>query len=109
MDGKVPVAYRDAHWRDSVVARELMTPTLSTVGSQPLSAITVQSLADLGHRVDVGQAEPYTLPSLAPRFAPPGEVTGEPVPGRCIAMSDSHVLDDGRALELPPHVVTATP
>ena len=28
-----------------------------------LSAITVQSLADLGYRVDVTQADPYTLPS----------------------------------------------
>ena len=41
---------------------ELMTP-----GSRedPLSAITIQSLADLGYSVDVTQAEPYTLPSAA--------------------------------------------
>ena len=30
-----------------------------------LSAITVQSLADLGYSVDVTQADPYTLPSAA--------------------------------------------
>ena len=37
---------------------ELMTPT----GTGALSAITVQSLADLGYGVDVTQADAYTLP-----------------------------------------------
>ena len=31
----------------------------------PISAITVQALADLGWVVDVTQANPYTLPSAA--------------------------------------------
>ena len=61
---KVPV-YRgekrrsvDSHWRDSVLVDELMT---TTGGSNLLSAITLQSLADLGYSVDVTQANPYTL------------------------------------------------
>ena len=65
---KVPV-YRgesrgaDSHWRNSVLAGELM---MSKGGSgRALSAITVQSLADLGYSVDVTQADPYTLPSAA--------------------------------------------
>ena len=33
-----------------------------TDGPAPLSAITVQSLADLGYEVDVSQADPYMLP-----------------------------------------------
>ena len=38
--------------------RELMTPS----GTGALSAITVQSLADIGYGVDVTQADKYTLP-----------------------------------------------
>ena len=42
---------------------ELMTPYASIGTPDPLSAITIQSLADLGYTVDVGLAEPFTLPS----------------------------------------------
>ena len=54
---KVPV--EGGHWRGSVFGDELMTPT----GTGALSAITVQSLADLGYVVDITQADPYTLPA----------------------------------------------
>ena len=49
---------RAAHWRPSVFPNELMGP----YGGGALSAITVQSLADLGYGVDVTQADEYTLP-----------------------------------------------
>ena len=42
---------------------ELMVPYLNGLGW--LSAITVQSLADLGYEVDVTQADAYTLPRAA--------------------------------------------
>ena len=42
---------------------EFMIPYLN--GRGWLSAITVQSLADLGYSVDVTQADPYTLPDAA--------------------------------------------
>ena len=58
---KVPVQQYGAHWRWPVLADELMQPG----GGGTLSAITVQSLADLGYGVDVTQADPYTLPSAA--------------------------------------------
>ena len=58
----------DAHWRESVFANELMTPSLNS-GSNPLSAITIQSLADVGYRVDVGRADPYSLVFTAPALA----------------------------------------
>ncbi len=61
---KVPVQREvGAHWRASVFQTELMIPYLT--GRGWLSAITVQSLADLGYRVDVTQADPYILPSAA--------------------------------------------
>ena len=59
---KVPVKRMDgSHWRYSVLKGEVMGPQ----GGVSLSAITVQSLADLGYGVDVAQADAYTLPSAA--------------------------------------------
>ncbi len=63
---KVPVENKsgdarrdDSHWRFSVFWGELMA------GGGALSAITIQSLADLGYNVDVTQADPYTLGAAA--------------------------------------------
>ncbi len=67
---KVPVensggaGSRDSHWRESVMDGELMTSRLETF-SNPLSAITIQSMADLGYTVDVTKADAYTLPSTS--------------------------------------------
>ena len=55
---------RDSHWRESVLQHELMTPRIGE-DSPPLSAITIQSLADIGYTVKVSQADPYTLPSTS--------------------------------------------
>lgn len=71
--GKVPVANMgtrtgsdDAHWRMSVFGTELMTPKISpNAESSPLSAITIQALADLGYTVDVSLADAYRLPTAA--------------------------------------------
>ena len=60
---KVPaqIIGRGAHWRSFVFLDELMVPYISF---GRLSAITIQSLADLslGYSVDVTQADPYILP-----------------------------------------------
>ena len=70
-DAKVPVENQagpgsgDVHWRQSVFFTELMTPFASVGTPDPLSAITIQSLADLGYTVDVGLADPFTLASAA--------------------------------------------
>lgn len=69
LHGKVPVenlmgpGAADVHWREAVLATELMTPLLELGESHPLSAITIQSLADLGYEVDLAQAEEYTVPT----------------------------------------------
>ena len=65
---KVPVSgfllpsgeYDNSHWRGSVFGDELMTIT----GGEVLSAITLQSLADLGYSVDLSRADAYTLSAL---------------------------------------------
>lgn len=61
---KVPVentgggGTRNAHWRESALEHELMTGWLSALVN-PLSLVTVGSLADLGYQVDSGQADSY--------------------------------------------------
>ena len=118
--GKVPVentggsGARDAHWRESVLDNEVMTPTNTRGRVQPLSAITIQSMADMGYGVDVSQAEAYRLPALAPRLlaqravtrhqsgngfvAPSGDGAAEPVLGKCIVTRDSRTVDGSRRI-----------
>ena len=55
----------DSHWRESVLDNELMTSRAAGAVSFPLSAITIQALADMGYRVDVTQADAYTLPATS--------------------------------------------
>ena len=47
-------------WRESVFGDEIMTPIL-TGTVQPLSLITIETLADLGYGVDLSQADPFSL------------------------------------------------
>ena len=56
------IGSRNGHWRESIMGTELMTPWISD-GSNPLSRITLASLADLGYAVEPGQADTYTLPA----------------------------------------------
>ena len=42
-----------------------MTSRAAGAVSFPLSAITIQALADMGYRVDVTQADAYTLPATS--------------------------------------------
>ena len=80
--GKVPVENEmgygaaDTHWRESVLGHELMTPVMRVAGTNPFSAITIASLADLGYTVDVTLADDYELDEagadLAAPDGPPG-------------------------------------
>ena len=64
---KVPVQNGgdDSHWRESVLDLELMTPALRLGERNPLSAITLESFADLGYSIDASQASSYRLPAAA--------------------------------------------
>ena len=55
----------DHHWRESVLGDELMTSLFDFDEAAPLSAVTIQALADIGYVVDVTQADPYTLPETS--------------------------------------------
>ena len=69
---KVPVANMgvagpsDGHWRESLLREEIMTPFFVAGQTQPLSAITVESLADLGYRVDVSRADAFSKTFTSP-------------------------------------------
>jgi hypothetical protein len=68
---KVPVAdeggagTQDSHWRESVFANELMTGFINPA-QNPLSRVTLASLADIGFAVNQDAADPFSL-SLALR------------------------------------------
>jgi len=69
----------NAHWRESVLANELMTGYAS-VGSMPLSAMTVGSLADIGYTVDSSKADAFFLTlTVRAEGAPAGVPLGNDV------------------------------
>lgn len=49
----------DGHWRESIFDNELMTPYINS-GQNPLSVVTLASLADEGYAVDLATADPYS-------------------------------------------------
>jgi hypothetical protein len=51
---------RDSHWRESVFRNELMTGFISTPPN-PMSAMTVASLQDLGYTTNAGAASAFIL------------------------------------------------
>ena len=90
---KVPVEHDSGHWRGSVFGDELMTASVRSDfdGTLPLSAITIQSLADLGYEVNAGLADGYRLP--APSSAKP-VVEHRLHWGDCITEGPVYVVDE---------------
>lgn len=60
---------RDGHWRESVFDSELMTGWINVGAANPLSTVTVASLADEGYLVDASAADGFSL-SLAVLIGP---------------------------------------
>ena len=50
----------DSHWRESVLKNELMTGFVQA-GANPLTAITIGAMADIGYQVDFATAEAFTV------------------------------------------------
>jgi len=105
LGNKVPVANvggsgsADGHWRESVLDNELMTPGFNSGRRNPLSAITIESLADLGYTVDVTQAEPFSAFYTAPsREDAPGTVIDL---GGDLRVGPIWVLEKGGLREVP--------
>ena len=92
----------DSHWRESVLGHELMTPYQAIGERDPLSIITIQSLADLGYTVKAGLAEWYQLPQP--------DAAARATPARVIPYGDDilrgpvTVVDpDGRVVRIIPN------
>lgn len=62
--GKIPLEQDTSHWKEQTLGDEVMTPRPSQNFNTPLSAVTVQALADLGYVVDVSKADRYRVPKL---------------------------------------------
>jgi Leishmanolysin/Bacterial Ig-like domain (group 1) len=54
----------DAHWRESVFKKELMTGFINS-GANPLSVVTTASMGDLGYQVNYAGSDPYVV-AVAP-------------------------------------------
>ena len=105
---KVPVQKMDwAHWRLPVVGGEIMGGGQTPRGTRPLSAITIQSMADLGYGVDVTKADPYTLPSAAGKASAKIVAAMAPTAGRDVTRANAYTLPgvdphwQGRIADLP--------
>lgn len=96
---KVPVentgglGTEDAHWRESVFANELMTGFVDQ-GVNPLSRVSIASMADLGYTVNLLGADPYMLGASLRAFGgrPPLELPND------VLRLPIHVVDGGGRL-----------
>ena len=109
-DSSVPVesdggpGTHDTHWRESVFGNELLTGFVDD-GRNPVSRVTVGSLADLGYVVDLVAAEAYA----APGRPPPGPIVGvEHVVTVLAGQSRSGIEFGNRATNLAPKVASVT-
>jgi hypothetical protein len=99
--GKVPVmdlggpGTRNSHWRDEVFDPELMTGFLGG-GFNPLSAVSVRSLQDLGYTVSVAGADPFTLSLPTVRIA--GQRRGRQLINDIISDPIRRITADGRVV-----------
>jgi hypothetical protein len=83
---------REGHWRESTFGNELMSGFIAAPGN-PLSRLTVASLADLGYQVDLDAAEPYALPTVTPGGGP-AVIAGHGGRGTMLPMVVPTVLPD---------------
>jgi hypothetical protein len=94
-----------SHWRETVMTNELMTGFLNP-GPNPLSAITIESMADLGYTVDVSVADPWPTPGSAAsragaQSAPRASVVVAPTPHTVLRAPRFAVTRSGQIRRLP--------
>jgi hypothetical protein len=107
---RVPIELKFlSHWRASAFAGELMAPSLIP-SAQPVSAVTVASLRDIGWNVEPEAYEEYSLEPgvLTGRIAP--RVTPPPAAGRTYSLDDDMLLPQliimpgGRVVKFDPTI-----
>lgn len=87
----------NSHWRDEVFDPEVMTGFLSD-GVNPLSAISVRSLEDLGYTVNAGAADAFTLTLPTLRIA--GQRRGRQMINDIISDPIRGMTPDGRIVKV---------
>ena len=95
----------NSHWRTSVFGGELMVATFASGRQYPLSAITVQSMADIGYPVNAGAADGYALPSTNVPTTFDLATTGtldDGLPLKCIVL-EPVMTDEVTVIELKSH------
>ena len=90
---KVPTQPGQGHWRESVFGSELMTSSLFVNRREPLSAITLEALVDMGYHVDLSFADDYELDG-------PESDVGSMDPARIINLADD--FDRGPVVVIDP-------
>ena len=80
-----------SHWRESVMTNELMTGFINSPGPNPLSAITIESMADLGYTVDVSAAELWPTPGSGMTAV----VEGRAAPASVVVAAPPHTVLHG--------------
>ena len=100
-----PARYRgavDVHWRESVFGDELMTGGVRGVRGtfEPLSSVTVASLADLGYAVNYAAADAFRLPR-------PSSALREPLQRGTIHVAGDTFPEPPTVVDLPEAVVRA--
>ena len=86
---------RDGHWREVTMGSELMTGFVSAAGN-PMSAVTIASLQDMGYVVNANQADAYAVPGS---MAIVGEAPREGIQIRDILLTNPEVVgEDGRII-----------
>lgn len=101
---KVPVQLRVySHWRESVFGDEIMTPVIDLENDEaPISAITLQAMADAGYEVDVSRADDYELPGS-------DEIRSRKRTGRVFDLSNDVVWGPVTVLDAEGRVVRVIP
>lgn len=94
---------RDAHWRESIFDRELMTGFAEATPDMPLSAMTLGSLEDFGYTVNYLAVDPFSFTAAFQRGIPaPAQAAWDEV-----ILPQVELLPDGtsRTILRPPPVV----
>ena len=93
------VGTQNVHWKESTFGTELMTGFLQP-GFNAFSAMTIQTLADLGYGVDPLQANDYTVPTAS--MIRMGQLLGAPGVTMPAPLRPTHLVDrDGTLTPIP--------
>ena len=87
----------DGHWRESVFDTEMMTGFVDA--TNPLSIMSIQSLADLGYATNQSAADSYAIPGLSARGS--GDIPDSPPLWETVEKPKFFMTNGGRLTPVP--------